>query len=621
MPMLSNDRLQIAKTAAEILGGGFIEELERYAGANAASDPVGALLEWLSGFVESSDSYEVANRIRQNGQGRGRIYGGSLMGASNLDDRLLTLLAAPQEKGLIRGWDFLTQNGWEPKLKALAEMARLAAECSDSAALVWLAEKGSLSLQGSPHSQFHNYHTGVCHAFKAQSNEDLAALERLVELGALADGDGLVGFTDFLAYDQPACARKLAELGFQPRSLVIPMGSSQPGASPLAVYARLVVDRHGESERATAKLIARAEEDLSDLAARGIGFALPGPPDQAWNWDPFVISVRYRRSGSERQPIMLAFYESLLKHGADINLSGQYLADEVRLLDWHGGDPVYFENALRLGADPTISPGPLLAAPAHWSGSMRLGALAWMDKLIALGADASKVPISSLANDHPIAAAIEAKNLLYARGALHRGVSPEWTSSADGASCLHLLASYQKPDAVALCAQIARDPRSKHLLDHKTRVAEGKGAETALMRACAELNAAQVKTLLDAGAEVNLQDAKGWSALHHAGRKYGAKAQTKCAPVISLLLAAGADPALVNASGLTAGQAMAKRAPLNGLAELLSLRPEDLTGASEAARLATEALGKRGALATSIVEQAILGAESAPMVKKTRSRL
>lgn len=600
-----------------------IDAFESLAASSESPRPMEALLQWLGSPVSEAESEalgELAYQRWSKNQTHFSAY--RLRGAATLDDRALSLLAAaPRDGSLHRRLGALEAAGWSPKLKGLAILKGICSEAHDSQALLWLAERGWLSLQtpALPASG-ESERTAICQAFAKETELDLAILERLAGMGVFADADGCVGFTDFVSFGLMRSARKLGELGFKPRPATLSGGRGEVGSSPVAVYARVVTGRREDASRPMEEQIAQINHDLADLAERGASFLPTGPsPEEARLSDPYVASARSRFFSREQKPLIRALYHGLKRHGADPNASGLYLFEEVRRVDWQGGDSDFFDLAIELGADPKSRPELLLSAPAGWTGS-RLAGLSWMDKLIALGADPAAIPNVCPEQEHPIAWAARYKNFLYANGSLHRGVSPEWIDEKTGATCFHTLAQMNGAEALKLFQRLAADPRSKRLVDQKTSIKEGKGGDTALMLACAKLNIEQVKTLLDAGADPNAQNASGWTPLHHAGRRYGAQAQNKCAPVVSLLLEAGADPSIINASGLTAGQAMAKKAPLAGLQALLSVRPEDVTGSEDAARQAAQALGKRGAKAVSVVERAILesdGAPSAPVKKKS----
>lgn len=613
---LTHQRVELAKSAAAVWAAAPIASLEKMASRDDA--PLDALLAWARSGIGQQESLELSERIQAQGlNGQARFQPAQLAEAAGLDHRLLALLeASPEDGALSRRLSLLAQEGWAPEAESIAGFASLAAERGDSEALVWLAENARLPAQSAGAAAPVAASRSIVQAFRNESARDLANLTRLANLGVFADGEGFVGLADFMANGQMKCARALSGLGFKPRDAVIELDSCAPGSSPIVAYARLAVRLRPEHHGGWAGLAARIESDLDDLKALGVSFSPNCAPGEEWLRDPFLVSAR-ERARPAVSPALIALYKGMASRGANLNLSGLYLAEELRLLYWQFGEQGYFDLAMALGANPSLRPDLTLSAICSWNCAMTQKAPAWMDKFIGMGADVSVIPISGKPSEHPLAVSILNKGFKIAKAALARGVSPEWVSSEDGASLLHLLAPFPHAPAIALCASIASDPRSKSLIDHKMAVVDGDGGRTALMLASAALNAGQVEALLKAGANPNEQDARGWTALHHAGRKYGIGAQLKCAPVITALLSHGADPSIANASGLTPGQAMAKRAPIKGLAELLRVRPEDLTEPTRAAKKASQALSKRGGEAISVAERAILSSIDPPAVKNT----
>lgn len=100
----------------------------------------------------------------------------------------------------------------------------------------------------------------------------------------------------------------------------------------------------------------------------------------------------------------------------------------------------------------------------------------------------------------------------------------------------------------------------KALVNLKSKAKAGAG-QTALHRACGALNIKAMKLLLAEGALINDRDAKGWTPIRHALRKYGPKAHGKIEPVIRLLIDAGADVGLADNEGRSPAQSAAARAP------------------------------------------------------------
>jgi hypothetical protein len=113
-----------------------------------------------------------------------------------------------------------------------------------------------------------------------------------------------------------------------------------------------------------------------------------------------------------------------------------------------------------------------------------------------------------------------------------------------------------------------------------------------------------MRMLLDAGAEPNARDAKGWTPLRHALRKYSEKHAAKAEPVVRMLLDAGADASIGDNEGRTPAQSAATRGPLGALGMLLGDRPQDVAAEDAKARSARKKIEARGAHGKSISERA-----------------
>lgn len=505
----------------------------------------------------------------------------------------------------------LASKGWEPPQGEQAfEIQVVATQLCEVDMIVWLAEQGAIEPQRAQAPG--RYNPPICQIFHAEGPEELAALERLVELGALKDDDGFVGFTDFMAHHQFKSAQLLATLGFSPRAQVVNRRFNSAGMSAVASYARLVNEFNAHSPQLEAAAIEQVKGDLNFLAKLGAPFTFEGDGSQDPLLDPFASSV-YNRTNSVK--LSTALYEELLRHGANPNQSGLWLANEAQRAGcWGEPDRHFVDFALASGADPTLNPGRLFSGLSF---SFRREPLSYelLELFQGLGANLKSIPQSCRDDEHPIACGIVRSrwpSLDLAERFLNEGLRADWINSESGETLLHLMAGFATKPEIAFTRRLLADPSVKALVNHQTHAANGQGGESALMFAAGALNAEQIKTLLQAGANPNLQDAQGRSCLHHAGRKYGAKAQKKCASIIALLIEGGADPALVNKKGLTAGQAMAARAPLEGLAALLELRPDDLGGASPQALEAQKKLMARGGQAVSMVENVLLSVETTP---------
>lgn len=534
----------------------------------------------------------------------GYVYGGPLRGGMPAKKVVATL-------------DLLERLGWIPCEEALYEFSQKAIYAQQISPLLWLARRG-LRLRAKPLEEGH-FFNGVAVAFQNPSAKDLCVLGELCDLGALRDADGEVGVTDFIAVNAYKAAAVLAAKGFKPR----PTTCRVAGINPVCCYLNSlsqVLGRDDSSRRARRSNQITATLDW--MASNGADFSpspIPGVIENSWN--PFLSASEAiyfaNITAPEQDAQIRRIFADLARLGSNPNVSGGFIHSEIRRLHRVNFNTLSFDAAIAAGADPHLHPGPALAAIAHWERGEPVWT-AWLNKLAALGAVPADAPVSCPAQDHPLASAIVHRRIQYAKRLLDAGIDTSWTDSERGDTLWHLLAQQGGAFSVPLIQRLAKDPAAAPLVD--ARAGDG---STALHLACAALNTAQAKALLDAGASPTAQDSLGQSPLHCAGRKFGAKALAKTSDLIELLMARGADPSLLNKKGLTAGQAMAKRAPLEGLAILLNARPSDLLGESAESLSTQHNLSRRGAQAISIVESAILGSEDTapkpePKAKKQR---
>ena len=283
---------------------------------------------------------------------------------------------------------------------------------------------------------------------------------------------------------------------------------------------------------------------------------------------------------------------------------------------------------LELGADPAACGAGLIAAGALWQGDAKALARArpqWLIFCQSLGIDPKNAPSSGPLGRCALGLALGRSDLAFALELVKRGHPLDWSDPQTGESLLSLCA-LRGAKFEPLAAQIAKDLGARALVNQfasGTIECEKHERSTALMRASFLQNEKMVNILLDAGADPNLQDGNGMTALAHAGRKFGAKAQAKALGVVKALLGAGADPAIADAKGRTPAQAMAAKGPLGPLAELLALRPQDVCGQDAQSKQALAKLAKRGAHAVAVVESAVLGesldkAQRGPSSRRSR---
>lgn len=442
-------------------------------------------------------------------------------------------------------------------------------------------------------------------------------LAELIDEGILTDEPGHLGVSDALSHHAFDSAALLAERGFKPRPLATNRRFNTVGMGAVASYIRLIQEMNTNTPDKVRDKVAKIEATLDWLAAEGAPFAISGSQRELEAHDPFLASI-YNRSGDRNKPLYDAAFRKLIEHGANPNQSGRYLSTEVQYCDWNRSDRGV-QEALAFGADPTLNPQWILSGVCSWGGFSRIpaemgsrhSALAYFDKLVALGADPSAIGNRQESHCHPIAVAIVLKNYALAKHAHIQGVDASNIDPSHGQTILHQLAHVSSKEALECLRYFLSIPSIAALIDSpmtgKSDLADQ--GQTPLMVACGQLNLGAMDIFAKAGASLNLQDAKKWTALHHAGRKFGVKAQDKSIKAVTLLLEAGADPSLPNAKGQTPGQAMALRAPLGALSMLMSARPDDLTGSHEAAKDAQAKLSARGSKAISIVEDMLIQSE------------
>lgn len=525
----------------------------------------------------------------------------------------------PSFKSVDLTLELLCELGWTPCEKALYEFSQAAIAAKHAAGLLWVAKRG-LKFSAQPLEKGFFFRSPPT-AFLNPSADDLAILGQLCDLGSLIDADSEVGLTDFIEAQAYKAASVLASKGFKPR----PTACKVPGVNPVCSYINSL--SHAIDSDEPSRREARSNQitaTLEWLASNGADFSpSPDPLLTESAWSPFfaassIFCLFNHHHGAGQSAQARRLFSDLKRLGANPNASGGFIHNEIKRLHCINLDTGFFQAALDVGADPGLHPGPALSAIASWDRPQPVWAEA-LEKLAALGATPELAPTSCPAYDHPLAAAIDNRKIPYAKHLLSAGIDSSWTDSRNGTTLWHLLALQAGAFSVPMMARLANDPATLALID-----APRQDGSTALHLACAALNTAQAKALLDAGANPLLQDSAGQSPLHCAGRKFGAKTKTKMSNLIALLISRGADPSLLNKNGLTAGQAMAKSAPLDGLAILLNARPEDLIDGSAASISTQAAVSLRGAQAVSIVESAILGSNgdlSRPPHKPKRQRL
>lgn len=524
---------------------------------------------------------------------------------------------------------------WEEPLdQMLALFMRGRWDSSNNVVLDWLVRRGALSSERL--ARINEMDVNLCKYFAHEDDGAVAALERLVDGGWLKDEPGLPGYTDFLTTHLYRCADMLAKKGFAPRPPTLDQRFVSAGMCAAGAYlvslgtSDLDFSKKSEVDLAVERLLWMSEH----------GASLSAPADsanmslvQTMEEDPLMCLAKQRDApscGAKTNGHIVPLMRAMKDAGVDFSLNPHYLASEINDVIDYSGDSTYLDLALALGADPAKHPGMALAAsvprrgfiPDNSDGCSKL-----FDRMVALGADPKRVKARCRVEESPVAHGFEQGRFDLAWRAASAGSPMDWVSTEDGQTLLHLIAERcGKKELSELGKLLAQGSKVLALIDAKTTGADQKkSGQTALMRACAVLNVEGARRLLAAGASANLSDDRGWTALRHAGRKYGMKAKEKTWSMVRMLVEAGADPSIVDAKGVTPAQAMAAKAPLGAIAELLALRPQDLAGESEQAALTRTKIQARGAQGASMVESVVMEASvpaAAPKVRGTgKSRL
>ena len=510
----------------------------------------------------------------------------------------------------------LAEHGWTPSQPQLAALEEAACSILSLPMFQWLADM-RFPLAPRPATEDH-FHSPLLPAIRAKKELGEEALGRLCDAGLLQDSPGAIGLTDFLIDGQIKAARALAAKGFQARPQTLSVGMAAVGMNPACAY----IYANTQCCRGL------AESEVFDLlAARGACFrASEQRPPNKGQPNPAMIDPLYAlartRGVRAHQSAFFPLAQSLIGHGANPNLTGHYLAEEVALMAQGAMiDSAYFDFAIRLGADLASRPGPSIAALARWTiPALDQNREAWLDKLISMGALPELVENSCARNSHPMAAAVSLKNYSFARLLLDRGFSPAWSDHSTGATVLHFLAEDSSPEAHGLLRRMLRRQDMKDMIDQRCADREdsrwslngwSRNGATALILACSAESKGQAQALLDAGADPNASNESGNAALHCVGGEREME-PGRALWIMKLLIDSGADLSKTNGKGETAAQAMISRAPLDVAAELISLRLQDFTGNSAASVRAAKTINAQGPQARGMLERAILESHAPP---------
>ena len=254
--------------------------------------------------------------------------------------------------------------------------------------------------------------------------------------------------------------------------------------------------------------------------------------------------------------------QRLLADGADPNAQDEYGYTALSLAAFNGNARIV-ELLLAEGADPNL-PTSWGAPPLLWATSNEHADVVAL--LLAAGATTNLQDafgytsfMRAAENGYPDILA-----LLLAAGA-----DPN-LQDMRGKSALHWAAEFGHADVIELllaagadvnlrnnvgktAAQVARDHGYQDIAQRIEQVTQPiSTGNVGLIPAVRDSDLAEIERLLAAGADINLQDEDGWTALHWA-------ALNRYSNIVTHLLAAGADTDLRNSDGLTAAQRARKR--------------------------------------------------------------
>lgn len=431
------------------------------------------------------------------------------------------------------------------------------------------------------------------------------------------------GVSDLIMACLPNCAKAAIELGMK---LDKPMQRRRFSNIHDSLCSQFLAGRADEfswlPEAQRAKHAARAAASLELLRELD--------PEDFAKPDEFRLANFYCNLTRGQDPACDRFADDLLVELADKcaltndNLQNRGLAyRQLCMLPWHvrranaQQAEEYYRNSFdlfeRLGIDMKLHSNAAFCAMARVTENAGEVLPALFQFLEAKGLAADPATQDASAEENPVAAAVEIKNLAAAQFFLDKGFSPMLCEKSTGRTLLHMLlqAGTGKDIQNFTRKLIASKPQIKTLLEAGATLGKADKGSTPLMMASAVLSEPMAKILLDAGAEVNAQDKDGNTPLHHSSRKYGAKAQAKAASFVKLLLEAGADPRIANKKNTVPAQAFAKKAPLGALKELLEIDSHCIGGDTAEGKKALAALQKRGSEAVSVAEAAIMSQQLA----------
>ena len=430
--------------------------------------------------------------------------------------------------------------------------------------------------------------------------------KRLAQEGVLLDAPGYPTLSDYLFCGCGEIALELAKMGWKWKPLDLRAYDKGDGnAGPAAAFSRgawLRSGREGEESEcmepvALFKALLEAGMPVGE-AKGGLDFR------QARNVDPMVALFAQSNLPPE---VELEIAGLMVEAGYGAKAHGARAGAEI-LAQWRWGDEFYSEGQMRRGLELLRSAGAsfggadgqlLLAGAVRGRRLTEKQAAARIGLAKEFGADPKAAPAKGEFYGCALANAARFGRHKIALGFLKMGAPAAWEEEGTGQTLLHWCAELGSASAMALLAALLADPLALAQLEKKD--SQGR---TPLAAAAFKLSSGAAKLLLAAGADPNVEDAKGDRPLHLACRRSGIKAEAKALKTVEALLEGGADPLAANGKGLRCAQMLAGKGPLSALRPLLEADPAAVGGEGKAAAAAAQKLEQRGLEALSLAERA-----------------
>jgi len=490
----------------------------------------------------------------------------------------------------------------------------------DAKTIVWLMGKGVFSadaLEGlTPKSGGHSL--GLVASLAPEGEEEIALLRQLHANGLLSGPDALFGITELACEGLWEQAGVLASLGEKPGRCRSSAWELNNGLGPIEAFVSSLSPRgssyKSNQEKSRENREEKAREALAGLRRlAGWGAKIESQNDQE-SGTSFALAVLlgYGKLSNERavsREMIELLGTELIALGARPN-DGHALATRLAEMAVYEGEQNNFNSDF--ATQWAVAQGLNFSAHAAWVQQ----ALAWraraeklwplVEKFDEIGASISLIGPQE---PSPVKVLLEIGEYDSMKKLAGLG-APMHYIDEKGECALHFLAANATKIGLTQLSELLKTPKVLALIGAGSQE-PGHEGEQPLHRACAALNQKAIEQLLDAGADVNAQDAQGWTPLRHLLRKTGAKAQAKALPAVKALIQRGADPSIRDAKGRTPAQSAAAKAPLAALSELLQLRPEDIAGEAPASDTAKEKLRRRGGNGLSLAESIDLKHEMA----------